>query len=94
MPSLIIGLSLWLRYKLYPFYIFCILYWAQIREKYLEEQEKVKKLEIELERLKITNSSTNKTMAGLIADITIKAFEGETIEEHTRIGDDIQARVD
>ena len=54
----------------------------------------MKKLEIELERLKITNSSTNKTMAGLIADITIKAFEGETIEEHTRIGDDIQARVD
>ena len=40
------------------------------------------------------NSSSNKTMAGLIADIMIKALDGKTIEERTHIGDDIQARVD
>ena len=33
-------------------------------------------------------------MAGLIADIMIKALDGKTIEERTHIGDDIQARVD
>ena len=76
-------------YTRFTFFVSCI---ESESEKNIWKSRK--KLEIELERLKMINSSSNKTMAGLIADIMIKALEGKTIEEHTRIGDDIQARID
>ena len=70
-----------------------IIHRAQVREKYLEEQQKVKKLEQELEMAKSRNSHSDvmkNCLTHYIVDLIIIALKGKTSDEETRIGDEIE----